>query len=103
MRKGVSVGISLLMLTLSVAVPLLEQSDFENEPVAESEHNPGECPTGHDHTICTQVGANLSIVAAHGEQHLDGRLLVVASPTHARGLAIATFDEGHPSRAPPVA
>ena len=50
----------MLMLTLSIAVPVLERADLADEPVVESEHNPAECPPGHDHTICTLVGANLS-------------------------------------------
>ena len=47
------------MLTLGVVIPVLERAETVNEPVAESEHNPATCPSGHDHTVCTQVGANL--------------------------------------------
>ena len=93
----------MLLLTLSVALPVLERSDIVSEPVAESEHNPATCPSGHDHTICTQVGVNMA--------------LPTASPTYARGLREAStgtsgdqptafstaFPEGHPSRAPPLA
>ena len=65
-RKGASLGISLLMLTLSLAILVLERSELVNGPVAESEHDPATCPTAHDHRICTQVGANLS---AHSRVH----------------------------------
>ena len=101
-RKSVSVGLSLLLLTLSAAVPVLERSELVHEPVVESEHKPGECPSGHDHTVCTQVGANLS-VAADGPDHSPMRAAVrsAASPT----VVVAVregHDQGHRSRAPPL-
>lgn len=45
------------MLGLGIVVPLLEVE--QTAPVViESPHAPGSCPSAHDHTICTQVGAN---------------------------------------------
>ena len=93
----------MLMLTLSIAVPVLERADLVNEPVAESEHNPTECPRGHDHTICTQVGANLS-AASSGDDHQGNGTVVDSALPGDRPAAMSTaFDEGHPSRAPPLA
>jgi hypothetical protein len=89
------------MLVLSVAVPALERSELVNAPVAESEHQPGTCPAGHDHTICTQVGANLAL---RTQTHEHGSALVVRSaPTPVESIRVQTtsFAEGHPSRAPP--
>lgn len=46
-----------VMLGLGIVVPLLEVE--QTAPVViESPHAPGSCPSAHDHTICTQVGAN---------------------------------------------
>ncbi len=102
-RKGFSVGISLLIFTLSVAVPVLERADLVDEPVAESEHNPATCPTAHDHTVCTQVGANLSAPSDVQEHQLPHAVVRVATPIETlRGLS-AAFSEGHRSRAPPLA
>lgn len=101
-HKGLSLGISLLILMLSVVVPVLERAEVENAPVAESAHNPAECPTGHDHTICTQVGANLS--APSGEV-VHTLAFAVTGTTTLRGnstLATDAFFEGHPSRGPPL-
>ncbi len=102
-RKGVSVGISLLILTLSVAVPVLERADLVDEPVAESEHNPATCPTAHDHTVCTQVGANLSAASDVQEHQLPFAVLRVATPIETPPGVSAAFSEGHRSRAPPLA
>lgn len=101
-RTGLATGISVLMLALSVAVPVLEQSELFAHPVAEAEHNPGECPSGHDHTVCTQVGANLAF---------EGR--AVDSPEASGATSVARRgDDGLPvvriwnpgtrSRAPPL-
>ncbi len=57
-RRAVASPLAALLLTLSVAVPVMERADFAHAPVVESEHQPGACPAPHDHTVCTQVGAN---------------------------------------------
>jgi len=101
-RKHLAVGISLFMLVMSVAVPVLERAELFNEPVAESAHDPGECPTGHDHTICTQVGANLSAPAEGHSRGLATSVVRVALPTHALAGRSSLFEVGHPSRAPPL-
>ena len=101
LQRGWALGLTLLMLTLSGAVPLMERADVNSVPVAESEHSPADCPQGHDHTVCTQVGANLSAVvdAAHdvpAPAVTRAALLVTIST-----VAAAAFDAGHRSRAPP--
>ncbi len=91
------------MLTLSAVAPAMERAELVHEPVAESEHYPAQCPPTHDHTVCTQVGANLPVVTT-------GRTTVPAPPVVAwtGGVQLirtitTTFAEGHPSRAPPLA
>lgn len=101
-RTGLAAGISALMLTLSVAVPVLERGELFAHPVAEAEHDPGECPSGHDHTVCTQVGANPAF---------EGR--AIESPEALGGVSVVrrgdvdipsvrTWDPGTRSRAPPL-
>jgi hypothetical protein len=102
-RKTLSVGISVLMLTLSIAVPVLERADLVAEPVAESEHDPDACPPPHDHTICTQVSASFSLPAMTGHHGLAGVVVPVAPPPVAPSVASAAFSEGHRPRAPPLA
>jgi len=101
-RKVFSTGLSLLLLTLSVAVPLLERADLVHEPVVESEHSSEQCPPAHDHTVCTQDIAKLP-VASSGE--LVAIALVVfdaIATTSTHEASSASFPEGHPSRAPPL-
>ena len=90
------------MLTLSLAVPVLERSELVDGPVAESEHDPATCPTAHDHRICTQVGANLSAPSRVQEHRLAHAVLGVATPTETPTSVSAAFSEGHPPRAPPL-
>ena len=101
--KAASFGISLLMLLMSLAVPILERSEIVVGPVAESEHDPATCPTAHDHRICTQVGANLSAVSTDHEHRLAyAGVFASARPEAPIGTSL-TISEGHPSRAPPQA
>jgi hypothetical protein len=102
-RRGISVGISLLMLTLSVAVPVLERGSFFDRPIVEREHNPGDCPSGHDHTVCTQVGANLSLEAASILTELGSAVVTVSPLAAKRVYATGPVDGERHSRAPPLA
>lgn len=102
-RTILSAGIALLMLTLGMAVPVLEQDSIFHRPVVESEHNPGECPSGHDHTICTQVGANLAIDADHAERPIASAVVDLSVLARERALTPRSLDEANPSRAPPLA
>lgn len=102
-RKVFSTGLSLLLLTLSVAVPLLERADLVHEPVIEGAHNPAQCPPAHDHTVCAEANANLPFAASGA---LMALALVVADVTGTASTSTASspvFPDGHPSRAPPLA
>jgi len=102
-RKTVSVCLTALLLLLSVAVPALERAEFAHEPAVESEHNPAHCPTAHDHTVCTQVGANLSAVATPTLVDHSQAVVRVNAPTEAPVSVHSVFADGYPSRAPPTA
>lgn len=90
-----------LTLALSVAVPLLERADLSLDPVAESAHEPGTCAKGHDHTICTQVGANVALTSGplHPRCPADVSAVLLVEGTPMR-LASA-WAEGNPARGPP--
>ena len=102
-RKTVSVLLSALLLTLSIAVPALERAEFVHESAIESEHDPAHCPPAHDHTVCTQVGANLSLTAAPTLIDHTQEIDAVAVPVEAPASVHSVFAYGHPSRAPPLA
>ena len=101
-RRGASLGISLLMLAVSLAIPVLERSELVNRPVLESEHDPATCPTAHDHRICTQVGGNLSAPSKAQAHRLAPAIVPVATPTEIPARTSAAFSDGHPTRAPPL-
>jgi hypothetical protein len=102
-RKTISVWLSALLLILSIAVPALARAEFAHEPAIESEHNPAHCPRAHDHTVCTQVGANLSLAAAPTLSDHTQEVISVTAPIEAPASAHSVFEYGHPSRAPPLA
>ena len=102
-RGAVTAPLATLMLLLSVAVPLVERADFIAETVVESEHDPANCPTPHDHTVCTQVGANHAAGACHPAEAPIASVHRVPKP---RVLSRGGFRDhalDAPARAPPLA
>jgi hypothetical protein len=98
----VSAGLATLVLSLSVAGPILERGDFIGEAAAESAHDPGRCGHAHDHRICTQVGANLSIVTAVHDHRITHVVLRSRAPATLTSRLVGAFLDGPPSRAPPL-
>ena len=90
-----------LIATLSVAVPLLDGGETSPEPVLESEHS-SSCPVAHNHTVCIQFGANLSMRVPRSDHRiplLESSLLSVAirALPHSQGLDTPALP-----RAPPA-
>jgi hypothetical protein len=102
-RQAVSVGLSAVMLVIWISVPLLERSDLVNDPVVESEHNPSTCLPGHDHTVCTQVVANLAAPSAGQEKQQQDVIVRDLRPSEVDVVVYSVIAEGYPSRAPPLA
>jgi hypothetical protein len=102
-QQWISVGITALMLTLSVAVPVLERAEVSNETVAESQHDPATCPRGHDHTVCAQIGASVSAPAESAAPPIAHTFLRFGAVASAHEAVTSAVPEGHPSRAPPLA
>jgi hypothetical protein len=102
-RKSLSVGLATLLLTLSVAVPVMDRGGPVGGSAVESEHQPGRCGHAHDHRVCAQVGANLSVAAAvynYRPAHVAVRM---ANPGESRSPILDASFEGPRSRAPPLA
>jgi len=100
-HKSLSTGLAMLILSLSVAVPIIDRGEWASGSAIESDHDPGRCGHAHDHRICAQVGANLSVVTAvydHRPSHVAVR---VANPAESRSTLLDSFFERPPSRAPP--
>ena len=89
------------VLSTSLLVPLLDRTAAVPDAALETEHHAATCLAGHDHTICTQVGANLP---GPGDGHPAAdpdRLGRVASPPTPT-LALPPLEtDANPSRAPP--
>ena len=91
------------MIVMSVVVPVLDRAEAVHEVVVESEHNPATCPPAHDHTICTQFGANLSAAAPPPAQLAANLVVRIVDPNTGVSLLRPSFAAGPPARAPPTA
>ena len=100
---GLATGISVLIMTLSVAIPVLEKGTLLHHPVVEQEHAPGDCPSAHDHTICTQVGGDPPLHTSAVDASVDADVEAEAMPDGARAHHPASTDGTHHPRAPPLA
>lgn len=89
------------MLVLSVTVPLVERADLDHHVRWESNHDPSACAPAHDHTMCTQVGANLSLPSHPGLPGPVLGLLGVGGPSDLTRSSRWARASGNRTRAPP--
>lgn len=101
LRHVLAPYLAALVVTVGVVVPLLDTGRAVHGPVVESEHQPGTCMVGvHDHTICTQVGANHAL-ATEGLTLAPPLTPVEFSVLPATDLTLRFLSTWHDSRAPP--
>jgi len=101
-RQVLGTCLSALIVTLSVAVPVLERADLARGTAFESRHDPVACSPGHDHTLCTQIGAGHALPSRRGLR--PGASLFVYAPM-GQTLAsafVSSLAEGSPPRGPPL-
>ena len=101
--RTLSLGLAALMLSLSVAIPVLERGELSGAVGIESSHDPGRCGHVHDHRICTQLSANLSLASVAYRYVPLQVTLRAPRPDVPKSTHHASFFEGPPSRAPPLA
>ena len=102
-RRALGAPLAALMLCLSVAVPLLDMVDLRPGPVVESQHDPESCAPSHDHTVCTQAGANMALPVREGVRARIEAARVAVPLTNVHGVSTSVLADGHPTRAPPSA
>ena len=102
-RKALSAVLWTTMLAIWISVPFLEQADLVHDPIIESEHSSSTCPPAHDHTVCTQVVANLA--APSSGTLMKQKDFVVWDPSlFETDVPLQfTFAQGHRARGPPLA
>ena len=100
-RRGLAIALAALTSGLGVVMPVVDRVDVSPDPVAESEHTPGECLQGHDHLICSQVGANHAATVIRQETANAHTLIFAIGAQSLATPPQRTLPEGHPSRAPP--
>jgi len=101
-RQVLGTCLAALMVTLSVAVPLLERADLARGTALESQHNPTTCAPAHNHTLCTQVGASHALPSRR-DLRVGSSLFVYGPQGRPLGASfLPALVDGHPTRAPPL-
>ena len=102
LRRSFAGLLATLVIASGALVPALERADVVHETVVESQHAPGECPQSHDHTVCTQVGANSAAPASPTvREHFPPVRSV--RPVTSHGIWTPVLEQrDNPSRAPPL-
>lgn len=101
-RRVLSPLAGALLLLQAVVVPALEATDAGPRAVLESQHD-ASCLVGHDHSICTQTGANRALSArtvAHPFAVLSVAMATLLQPSHP---PLRALERGGRPRAPPTA
>ncbi len=91
------------MLALGVTVPFLDRDLLGSDVAIEAEHQDACSLPTHDHTICTQVVANLAAPSAGQEKQQQDVIVRYLRPSEVDVVVCSVIAEGHPSRAPPLA
>lgn len=92
---------SALVVALSVVVPLLDGDRVNPGPVFEAEHHGSSCVVVHDHTICTQFSANLSLIPDAPAVRRPPTPVRMAPPSAPEGPSAVTRNGTRLPRAPP--
>jgi hypothetical protein len=103
LRQLLGSWLSVLIVALSVAVPVLERADLARTTAFESRHDPGACAPSHNHTLCTQVGASHALPSRQQVRVGIAPYLRGPSIRHLGSAFVSARADGHPTRAPPSA
>lgn len=102
-HRALSTLLAGVLLGTFVLVPLLDRNQAARTPALETEHHAATCVSGHDHTICTQVGANLWIAPADGSTLAHRPRLQMLTSAGTVDVASLRTHTSTWSRAPPAA
>ena len=102
LRRAIAPAQAALLLSLSVAVPVLDGAERSRGPVLESKHSAGACVVGHDHSVCTQLSSN-RVISGEGPRHGPTTGHTVAAPAHeSQDTPPHVVPLARRSRAPPL-
>jgi hypothetical protein len=101
-RRRCAPVLAVVLVALSVLVPLLDRGERIGGYAFESEHDAATCVRVHDHTVCTQFGANHSIASEAPRRGTLSHEAVVSGALADRLPAPQDLHTSQLSRAPPV-
>lgn len=100
-RRALAAFLPALFVALGIGAPLLDRAGADREVRYESRHDPGTCPTVHDHTLCTQLGHEASLAASRPAVALPRTVSSFIAPAAPSSRRTQDRRDGPPSRAPP--
>lgn len=101
-RRALSPLLAVLILGTGVVAPALDRGGVHGAAL-EAEHHPSACVRGHDHTICTQLGASRLAPAGGAETPTSAPILAIPLPSVVGLPSQPTLFAHHHARAPPTA
>lgn len=101
-RRALSPLLAVLILGTGVVAPALDRGGVHGAAL-EAEHHPSACVQGHDHTICTQLGASRLAPAGGPESPQRASTLELPLPTLAGLPSTPALLAHRHARAPPAA
>ena len=103
-RRAFGVPLAVLMLAPSVAIPILDRTEFEHYLALERPgHDRSACPPGHDHSLCLQVRANPPVPTASTACLRPAEVVSFVEPQEALAVSPRPTRATHHPRAPPFA
>jgi hypothetical protein len=101
-RRIVAAGMTVLLIVLAAAVPLLDRDLPRGVAVAAIPHSSSSHAYGHDHSICTQHSGNLWLLEPDVAASPDRWTEAMPEPLPDRLPAIRRAIHSPRPRAPPV-
>lgn len=102
MRRALSPLLAVLVIGSGLVAPVLDGGGAHGAAL-EAEHHPSACVRGHDHTVCTQLGANRLAPAEGAETPAWDSTLELAAPDPTALPSTPSFLAHRHARAPPAA
>ncbi|RPH54619.1 hypothetical protein EHM82_06585 [bacterium] len=102
-RRALGGPLAALVLFPGAVSSLLDSRDFRAVAMWESHHDAASCRPSHDHTLCTQIGANQALTSVPDVRVSAARAGVEAPRALLTSVVSSVLADGHPTRAPPSA
>jgi hypothetical protein len=100
-RRGVAGALSLALLGVSIALPVLDAREASGIASIEAAHDPGHCSSRHDHAACSQLASSHAVPAGSSSSPCIGQEVQKAGSILQKALRAFAPNTSSLPRAPP--